>query len=180
MSDIKLYFNGCSFTYGNGLDDPTNNSWPSLIAKHYNATYLNHAVKGGSNDRIIKGVITNIKKYDVFYIGWSEYARFVKYNPVDNFEILFTPALNLDPSLHYSDDLKINYKKYKDFGKIYYKYWYKDANGWNIIKDWSEDTTATWTPQKAGTVTVAVWANTIADDSVPRRPIAGMTCMIGG
>jgi len=65
-------------------------------------------------------------------------------------------------------------------GTIYYKYWYKDANGWNIIKDWSEDSTATWTPPKAGTFTVAVWANTVADDSVPRRPIAGITCTIGG
>ena len=126
MTDIKLYFNGCSFTYGDGLDDPTNNSWPSLIAKHYNATYLNHAVCGGSNDRIIKGVVTNIKNYDKFYIGWSSYSRFVKYNPVDNFEILFTPELALNASLHYSDDLKTNYKKYKDFGKMYYKHWYNE------------------------------------------------------
>ena len=126
MTDIKLYFNGCSFTYGDGLADPANDSWPSLIAKHYNAKYLNHAVNGGSNDRIVKGVVTNIKNYDKFYIGWSSYSRFVKYNPVDNFEICFTPILNLNVSLHYSDDLKTNYKKYKDFGKMYYKHWYNE------------------------------------------------------
>lgn len=122
----KLYSNGCSFTYGQGLKDPNNKSWPALVAKKYNSEFLNHAVMGGSNDRIVKGVVSNIKNYDKFYIGWSSVARFVKYNPVNNFEILFTPALNLNVSLHYNNDLRTNYKKYKDFGEMYYKYWYNE------------------------------------------------------
>jgi len=64
-------------------------------------------------------------------------------------------------------------------GTIYYKFWYKDSTGWHVIKDWSTDNTATWTPNLAGEYTIVVWANTTPDDSIPNRPIAGMTCTIG-
>ena len=122
----KLYFNGCSFTRGSGLDNPTDESWPALVAKYYNAEYKNDAVPGGSNDRIVKGVVTNIKNYDKFYVSWTYYSRFVKYNPVDNFEVLFNVASVFDPKDFHSDDLKHNYKKYQDLVDIYYKHWFNE------------------------------------------------------
>ena len=65
-------------------------------------------------------------------------------------------------------------------GTIYYKFWYKDDDGWHIIKDWSEDKTATFTPNQAGTYTIVVRASTTADDSIPpHQPIAGLTCTVG-
>ena len=130
---MKLYFNGCSFTYGDGLGNPEKECWPSLVAKNYDSKYLNHAVSGGSNDRIVKGVITNINNFDKFYIGWTNYSRFVKYNPIDNYEIVFNPGLKLNFEFHQSTDLQVNYKKYKDFGKLYYKYWHNELyefKGW--------------------------------------------------
>ena len=42
------------------------------------------------------------------------------------FEINFNPNLNLDPLLHNSDNLKIHYSKYKDYGQMYYANWYND------------------------------------------------------
>lgn len=63
-------------------------------------------------------------------------------------------------------------------GTIYYKFWYKDDSGWHVIKDWSTDNSATWTPNQAGTYTIVVWANTTADDNIPNRPIAGLTCTV--
>jgi hypothetical protein len=66
-------------------------------------------------------------------------------------------------------------------GTIYYKFWYKDSSGWHVIKEWSEDNTAAWTPSQAGTYTIVVRASTVADDSTPsQQPIAGITCTIGG
>ena len=54
------------------------------------------------------------------------------------------------------------------------------ALNWAIVKDWSEENTATWTPSQAGTYTIVVRASTITDDSIPpQQPIAGMTCTIG-
>lgn len=123
---MKIYFNGCSFTYGDELSVPSEQSWPSLIAKYKNIEFLNDAVSGGTNQRTVYKILLNNDQFDFFVIAWTHYARFTEYNPVDNFEINFTPSLNLDPKLHYSDDLKNNYKKYKDYGTMYYTHWYND------------------------------------------------------
>ena len=29
---MKLYFNGCSHTYGDDLDDPKTSAWPSVVS----------------------------------------------------------------------------------------------------------------------------------------------------
>jgi len=123
---MKLYFNGCSFTYGDELKSPEKDSWPSLVASNLKSDFLNHAVSGGTNDRIIYKTLLNVKDYDYFFIAWTSYARFTEYNPVDNFEINFNPALKLNASLHYSHDLKENYPKYKNYGEMYYKHWYNE------------------------------------------------------
>ena len=123
---MSIYFNGCSHTFGDELLDPASESWPTLVAKTLNLDFKNDAVSGGSNERIVYQTVDNLKKYDTFIIAWSHYSRFTEYNPVDNFEINFNPTLNLDASLQYSDDLKNNYKKYKNYGQMYYTHWYND------------------------------------------------------
>lgn len=123
---MNLYFNGCSFTYGDELQDPKNSAWPSLVAKTLGCNSLNDAISGGSNERIVYNTLFSSNDFDYFMIAWTDYTRFTEYNPVDNFEINFTAALNLDASLHYSDDLKNNYKKYKNYGDLYYKYWFNE------------------------------------------------------
>ena len=123
---MNLYFNGCSFTYGDELKNPACNSWPTLVSSCLESNFLNDAVAGGTNDRIVYNTIQNIDCYDYFFIAWTAYSRFTERNPVDNFEINFTPHLVLDASLHYSDDLKKNYQKYKDYGNLYYKHWFNE------------------------------------------------------
>jgi hypothetical protein len=123
---MTLYFNGCSFTYGTELQDPKKHAWPALVAKSLGSVYVNDGIPGGANDRIIYKVLSNVEKYDYFFIAWTFYSRFTEYNPADNFEISFTPMLNLDASLHHSDDLKKNYKKYKTYGEMYYKHWFNE------------------------------------------------------
>jgi hypothetical protein len=123
---MKLYFNGCSFTYGDELKTPQQDAWPILVATHLKCDFLNDDVSGGTNDRTVYKTIQQVNNYDYFFIAWTTYTRFTEYNPVDNFEINFNPKLNLEPSFHYSDDLKKNYLKYKNYGQLYYKHWYND------------------------------------------------------
>ena len=123
---MRIYANGCSLTYGDELEDPTSQSWPVLIAKKIGAELKNDAVSGGTNQRIMYRAIQAINDYDFFIFAWTNYARFTEYNPVDNFEINFTPQLNIDVSLHLSNDLKENYKKYHDDGKMYYRHWFNE------------------------------------------------------
>lgn len=121
-----LYFNGCSFTIGDELKDQKHNAWPTLVANFLGIDFLNDAVSGGANDRIVYKTLQNSGNYDYFFIAWTSYSRFTEYNPVDNFEISFIPRMNLDASLHYSDDLKNHFFKYKNYGEMYYKYWYNE------------------------------------------------------
>lgn len=123
---MNLYVNGCSFTYGDELKNPKQDAWPLLVSSYLEVNLLNDAVSGGTNDRTVYNTVQNIKHYDYFFIAWTFYSRFTERNPVDNFEINFNPRLNLDASLHYSDDLKKNYQKYKDYGNLYYKYWFNE------------------------------------------------------
>lgn len=123
---MKLYFNGCSFTYGDELINPKEFAWPTLVAKSINAEFLNDAVPGGTNDGIMYKTILNLHNFDFFFIAWTSITRFTEYNPADNYEINFNPGLNLDSSTHFSSDLRQNYAKYIDYGKIYYSYWYNE------------------------------------------------------
>jgi hypothetical protein len=123
---MKFYFNGCSFTYGDELNNPDDSAWPVLVSRYYDRDFLNDATSGGTNQRTVYRTILNIEQFDFFVIVWTDYSRFTLYNPVDNFEINFNSSLTLDASLHYSDDLKKNYKKYKEYGSLYYKHWFND------------------------------------------------------
>ena len=49
---MRLYFNGCSHTFGDDLTD-RNCAWPALISKKLNCEFVNDAASGGSNDRIM-------------------------------------------------------------------------------------------------------------------------------
>ncbi len=60
---MKLYFNGCSHTYGDDLTD-FNKAWPGLIAKQIGCNFVNDAVSGGTNDRIVYRTIKNAQNFD--------------------------------------------------------------------------------------------------------------------
>lgn len=46
---MKIYVNGCSFTYGDELITPSTSSWPALLAQKLNAEVVNDAISGGTN-----------------------------------------------------------------------------------------------------------------------------------
>jgi hypothetical protein len=123
---LRLYFNGCSFTYGDELSTPELSAWPALMSKHLGLEFTNDAVCGGTNQRIMYKTIQEINNYDCFVIAWTWYDRFTEYNPVDNFEINFTASSLIDVSTHFSDDLKTNYKKFQNYHTMYYKHWYNE------------------------------------------------------
>ena len=76
----KLYINGDSHTAGT-YNSPDNfeNCFAGLLARKYNLNYNNHAVKGGSNPRIIRTSKEYLEhenpKETVVLIGWSDSAR---------------------------------------------------------------------------------------------------------
>lgn len=126
---MKLYFNGCSTTYGDELPEHTRlrSVWSSLVADHYKAESFNDAVKGGSNDRIVSRTILQINNFDKFYIQWSHIDRFTLHDANNWYEVNFQKQL-----VHSQYQNKDYFSK---FGKFYYAYW---SNSLFNFKRWLE------------------------------------------
>ena len=65
---LTLYANGCSMTFGHDLgpcNDPICNTraWPAHLGKRMDATVINDAVLGGSNDRIVRRTTHYVANY---------------------------------------------------------------------------------------------------------------------
>jgi hypothetical protein len=86
---MKLKSFGCSFIFGNDLNDvvahmgepyapPSNSTWPSLLAQHLGCKYQCYARPGSGNLRILEKVLTNVADTtpSIFVIGWSWIDRF--------------------------------------------------------------------------------------------------------
>lgn len=116
---MRIYACGCSFTYGDELDDPATQSWPAILATKLSADFTNAAVSGGTNDRTVYQTIKNTQdSYDLYLIAWTTYTRFTFYKSDNNFEVNFNPQL---AHTIYSSDIF-----YKQWGETLYKHWYNE------------------------------------------------------
>ena len=78
---MKIYFDGCSWTYGSELSDPEKTRWTKIVSDHYDAKEYNISKSGGCNRRIVRNLLEhNIDDYDVFIIQMSMNLRTEYYN----------------------------------------------------------------------------------------------------
>ena len=76
-----LVVNGCSWTYGQGLENPASQAWPALVAKELGIPVVNLAVRGSGNDGIHRRTYEYI--YDnlstnsspLVIVAWSQLWR---------------------------------------------------------------------------------------------------------
>ena len=121
---MKLYFNGCSHTWGDDLVSPQTQSWSSLVAKNLNCKFVNDSVSGGTNDRIMYRTIKNIRDHDKFYIAWTYTTRFTRYRSDNNHDVNFNPQLK--------NSLYGNSREFKDYGQLHYAVWYNELYAFKI------------------------------------------------
>lgn len=70
MTEIShIVVNGCSFTYCQGLEDPSKDGWPALLAKKLGVPVVNLANGGSGNDSILR------RTYEYFYKNKSYLAK---------------------------------------------------------------------------------------------------------
>lgn len=120
---MRLYFNGCSHTWGDDLLDQ-NQAWPSLIAKSLQCDFVNDAVSGGTNDRIMYRTIKHAQEFDCFYIAWTYTTRFTRYRSDNNYEVNFNPKLK---STNYGSA-----SEFKDYGRLHYAYWHNELYSFKL------------------------------------------------
>lgn len=114
---MSIYFNGCSATFGHGLEDPAAEAWPVLVASALEQDFLNDAVQGGTNTRTVSRTVHHLNNFDYFCIQWTYTTRFTLYDPTNQWEVNFHQGLSL------SNDHYKNQDKFKTFGKYYFTYW---------------------------------------------------------
>ena len=81
---MKFYFDGCSFTFGQGV--PADKRWSNLVCKHFGAEEFNIASSGATNDTIMRHFFTgqtinesvpdmtfDLKDFDLFFIQFFQH-----------------------------------------------------------------------------------------------------------
>lgn len=112
---MKLYFNGCSHTWGDDLSNPNIQSWPAVLSQTLGVEFLNDSVSGGTNDRIVYRTIKHIDQFDKFYIAWTYTSRFTRYRSDNNHDVNF--------NVHLKHNLYGHDPDFKNYGMIHYRIW---------------------------------------------------------
>ena len=125
---MKLYFTGCSHTWGDDLPDPSTQSWPAILANRLGCTFINDSQSGGTNDSIKYRTIKHIDQFDKFYIAWTYTNRFTRYRSDNNHDVNFN--VQLKHRLYGNDP------EFKTYGNIHYKVWHNELY---VFKLWLQD-----------------------------------------
>jgi len=64
-----IVINGCSFTYCQGIEEPSKNGWPALLSKKLGIPVVNLAIGGSGNDSIHR------RTYEYFYKNKKQYPN---------------------------------------------------------------------------------------------------------
>ena len=90
MKDKILYCNGCSWTWGDDLENPIEERFSTLLGEKANLTVINNAMNGGSNFRVARTtmnyLLSNRDKWDdiIVVIGFTDPSRYEFYDAEKN------------------------------------------------------------------------------------------------
>ena len=120
---MRIYFDGCSWTKGEELENQEEERYSKLICDELGAEETNLAIKGGSNDRIVRNLLVEnqIEQYDLAIIQMTFPVRTEYY---DKKWIKVNPSNNYSRWLHglYGDIRRLG-EKFTDHNN-FWKYWY--------------------------------------------------------
>jgi len=120
---MRLYFNGCSHTYGDDLANRLH-AWPALIAKHHGCDFLNDSVSGGTNDRILYRTMKLCHQFDKIYIAWTYTSRFTRYRSDNNFDVNFNPKI--------TNKLYGNDSDFTVYANLHYRVWHNELYAFKL------------------------------------------------
>lgn len=124
---MRLYFNGCSHTYGDDLNNK-NLAWPAVLSNQLGYSFVNDSMSGGTNDRIKYRTLKYADQFDKFYIAWTYTSRFTRYRADNNHDVNFNAQM--------ANSLYGNTPEYQQYGKIHYSIWHNELYAFKI---WLQD-----------------------------------------
>ena len=82
---MKIYFDGCSNTWGAELQNPQQSRYSKLVCDYFGAEEYNIALQGGSNMRLARNILDHdLSEYDMFVIQFTHKVRGEWYDNVKN------------------------------------------------------------------------------------------------
>tara|TARA_B100000965_G_scaffold278214_1_gene236015 strand:+ start:560 stop:1066 length:507 start_codon:yes stop_codon:yes gene_type:complete len=94
---MKIYFDGCSYTYGGELYDPKETRYSKIIANKLSAIDYNFARIGGSNRRIVRNLIEkDLSQYNIFIIQLTKKVRTEYYDGTDWIGIKYPDRMGMN------------------------------------------------------------------------------------
>ena len=123
---MRIYFDGCSWTKGEELENQEEERFSKLICDELGAEETNLAINGGSNDRIIRNLLVenNMEEYDLAVIQMTfpvrtEYYkdRWIRVNPKHNYSRWLNRKKEKKVNI---DNLSEKFTEYQRFWKEYY------------------------------------------------------------
>jgi len=121
---MKIYFDGCSWTWGDELEDRKKERYSALLCDRLGAIEDNFSMCGGSNDRIVRNLLVNnkIEDYDLAVIQMTYPARteYVSKNKWEKVSAKFNYSKWLREGIGDISRIGEKFPKHKDFWKYYY------------------------------------------------------------
>lgn len=124
---MKIYFDGCSWTKGEELENQEEERFSKLLCNELGAEETNLAVCGGSNDRIVRNLLVenNIEDYDLAVIQMTFPVRTEFY---DNKWIRVNPKNNFNKWINGENgNIERLGEKFADHSE-FWKYWYMQVS----------------------------------------------------
>jgi hypothetical protein len=118
---MSILINGASNTSGDGLENPSEQCWPTVFSRLINNSVVNLAMNGAGVDYIVYTTLTELakKKFSGVIIAWP---------------LLFRPLMCrretndlVNGNLNYSHYIYGDSKEYKDYCNLHFKYWTNEA-----------------------------------------------------
>tara|TARA_B100000427_G_scaffold178826_1_gene148805 strand:+ start:37 stop:642 length:606 start_codon:yes stop_codon:yes gene_type:complete len=115
----KIYFNGCSWTYGTHIDNPEEQRYSRLLCNELRAEECNFAIPGGSTRRVARHMIGHDMSQYALVIVQMTYNQRTEFHQDNEWKKVKIP-------MHWKNPKDL---KYKDFWDRYYRDIYSEKYG---------------------------------------------------
>jgi len=128
---LKLYFSGCSWTYGQELEDRERSRFSTLVGEHFNAEVINNSKKGSSIQRMLRTTyeLCNPKEVDAAILQFTMPARTECFVDGLHWKTRDSSFINLYPKCRPDNLSSYLLPDYWEYIQSYYKTAYTEEYG---------------------------------------------------